>query len=555
KAFYNIRVAKITQPFVPLISSVFVIVSEAVKIYKNAKYNKNICTSLLVRINITKTNVEILQLQPRICDHKAFYRLVEVLKKIKNFMNDVSNLSGWKKYAFANSVQETFTKLISEFDKSMDNLHFTITISNEQQRKLDQENLNGNVEEMKQFLEIIAGSITDTKSQINTIINEVQIINKKVYNLIHDPNNMINLKALYKVNDVACKFTNILDNRTSESQRIQAQLVILEKLKEFPNILRFYGLSNVNDNQVMVFEWTDKGNLKELYEQNDINWDEKVHIALDICRGLIFLQSCDILHHDIRCKNIMFWNVTLGIDIRKIPYKDLGMNKIMKIVINGNREKITFGQTTLEHQKIQKGLKKIIIAAWKQNPKDRILFANIFKKLHSLSLKCDQPHYQTSLYPDGHFDLDGSKLPKMSLIKSLEDGIGYHKIRDYETAWSIFEYHAELGNSDAKFWKARYLAVVIFVKKDIVQAAKLFKEAAEDNNIDACFRYALLMTDKAADAGNAMAQYNLGNMHLKGNSSTLSNSDLGIKYLKLAALNGHSKAIEVLKEKDININE
>ncbi|CAG8538981.1 19851_t:CDS:1, partial [Racocetra fulgida] len=59
----------------------------------------------------------------------------------------------------------------------------------------------------------------------------------------------------------------------------------------------------------------------------------------------------------------------------------------------------------------------------------------------------------------------------------------------------------------------------------------------------------------AANAGNAMAQYNLGDMHLKGNLSSLSNSDLGIKYLKLAALNGHSKAVEVLKEKKININE
>ncbi|CAG8857012.1 8753_t:CDS:2, partial [Gigaspora margarita] len=140
----------------------------------------------------------------------------------------------------------------------MDDLHFMITISNEQQKKLDQENLNGDIEEMKQFLEIIAGGVTDTKSQINTIINEVQIINKKVDYLIHDPNNTINLKAvkinpnelddlpkketnltkksivkkLYRENDVVCKVTNILDNGTSESQRIQAQLVILGKLKE-----------------------------------------------------------------------------------------------------------------------------------------------------------------------------------------------------------------------------------------------------------------------------------------------------------------------------------
>ncbi|KAF0536930.1 kinase-like protein [Gigaspora margarita] len=157
-------------------------------------------------------------------------------------------------------------------------------------------------------------------------------------------------------------------------------------------------------------------------------------------------------------------------------------------------------------------------------------------------------------------------------MKSLEDGIVYHKNKDYETAWNIFEYHAELGSSTAKFWKGHYLADGIFVKKDIVQAAELFKEAAEDNNIDACFRYALLMTDKssgvelnrekfieyltrAADAGNAMAQYNLGDMHLKGKLSSYSNVDLGIKCLKLAALNGYPTAEEVLKARNIEINE
>ncbi|CAG8756647.1 12535_t:CDS:1, partial [Racocetra fulgida] len=143
------KLADAVQPFIPLISTVFVVVSEVMKIYENAKHNKKICASLLVRVNTAKINVEILQFQPRICDHKAFYRFVEVLKKIKNFMNDVSNLSGWKKYATTNSVQETFTKLISEFDQSMNDLHFTITISNEQQRKLDQENLNADFEEMK----------------------------------------------------------------------------------------------------------------------------------------------------------------------------------------------------------------------------------------------------------------------------------------------------------------------------------------------------------------------------------------------------------------------
>ncbi|CAG8554956.1 41355_t:CDS:2 [Gigaspora margarita] len=219
---------------------------------------------------------------------------------------------------------------------------------------------------------------------------------------------------------------------------------------------------------------------------------------------------------------MLLWELTF----EKIPYEDLNMNKIMKIVKNGDCERITIGKATLGHQRIQK-----------------------------TSLTCDQLYYQTSLYLDGYFDLDRSKSSEVSLMKLLEDGIAYHKNKDYETTWNIFEYHAELGSSTAKFWQGHYLADGIFVKKDIVQAAELFKEAAGDNNIDTCFRYALLITDKTADAKNAMAQYNLGDMHLKEKLSSYSNADLGINYLKLAALNGHSEAEAVLKEKHIEINE
>ena len=55
----------------------------------------------------------------------------------------------------------------------------------------------------------------------------------------------------------------------------------------------------------MVFEWADYGSLRELYCKYDIAWRTKVEIALDICRGLTFLHSCDILHHDIRCAHIL----------------------------------------------------------------------------------------------------------------------------------------------------------------------------------------------------------------------------------------------------------
>ncbi|CAG8562381.1 21740_t:CDS:2 [Gigaspora margarita] len=343
------KLADTIQPFVPLISTIFVVVSEVIKIYENAKHNKKI-------------------------EHHYWL--------------------------------------------DMNDLYFTITISNEEQRKLDQENLNADFEEMKQFLKTIAGGVMDNNSQINTIINKLQIINEKVelddllYREIKLCAGKSIVKKLYRGNNVVCKPTNIVDDGTSINQRIQVQLVILGKLKEYLNILKFYGLSNLDDNQVMVFEWANKGNLQELYLNQDIDLVKKVHIALDICRK----------------------------------------------------------------------------------------------------------------------------------------------------------------NSTAKYWKAHYLIGGVFVNKDIIQAASLFKEAAKDNNTDACFHYALMITDKssgvkyncekfieylikAANTGNAMAQYNLGDMHLKENLPFLSNSDLGIKYLKLVALNSHSKAVEIPKQKEININE
>src|SRR6266496_4769643 len=70
-------------------------------------------------------------------------------------------------------------------------------------------------------------------------------------------------------------------------------------------ILKFYGISTIEKRNVMVFEWAERGTLKELYEIKDIKWHYKVRIALEICRGLIYLQHVHILHYDLKCENIL----------------------------------------------------------------------------------------------------------------------------------------------------------------------------------------------------------------------------------------------------------
>ncbi|RIB21322.1 hypothetical protein C2G38_2176935 [Gigaspora rosea] len=59
------------------------------------------------------------------------------------------------------------------------------------------------------------------------------------------------------------------------------------KLDECQNIVKFYGLSEVDGKVVMIFEWAEMGNLKEVYNQERIIWNLKAQIVFEICKGIM----------------------------------------------------------------------------------------------------------------------------------------------------------------------------------------------------------------------------------------------------------------------------
>ncbi|GBB86507.1 hypothetical protein RclHR1_12930004 [Rhizophagus clarus] len=79
----------------------------------------------------------------------------------------------------------------------------------------------------------------------------------------------------------------------------------LRKIERLPIYIKFHGLSEIYREKVMVFEWAELGTLKDVYRNFKIDWEAKISLARDICRGLAFLQSVKILHHDIRCENVL----------------------------------------------------------------------------------------------------------------------------------------------------------------------------------------------------------------------------------------------------------
>ncbi|RHZ75816.1 hypothetical protein Glove_209g127 [Diversispora epigaea] len=671
-------VGEAVKPFVPLIAAVTFVISEIVAVYETVQYNKKICNSLMDRVNTAEAAIKTLKRRQTENEknfrnqeyYQSFIRFVNIMERIKAFMVDVSNLNKYQKFLHSSSVKSTFNSLSKDFDKVMTELHFTMAIANDEQKRIDQFALDSDNADMAKFLERIEGGIIDQDQKINIVLREVSLMKGKLehQNKINDDikadkikstelsdplmskptdcrgRNFRIIKKMYKKFEVACKPIDLQNSEPKEAAKIQGHLAILGKLRDSPNIIRFYGLSKTENLDVMVFEWADYGSLKELYCKFDIAWHVKVQIALGICRGLAFLHSCEILHHDIRCDHILMYiglipkiakfNYSRMVDgpttdmkdvtgimhwmapeklrdsaknpvpytfkceifsfgmllwelvFEKIPYEKWDILKIKEHVLDGNREKITFGKDSPDVERLQKDLAKIIVSAWQGDPAIRASLQNIFMNLVQLADEHCTPdkEFDKRLLPDKTLDLDGSRsvsisdeggleLPDMDMdfnidkitqIIPLKEGIAAHRKKEHAEAWKCFLAHANLGNATAKYWKGYYLWEGIQVGKDRKQASDLFKEAADDEIADAQLRYAFSLVDnplvnfdreiflkyitKAADNNNPTAQFNLGDVYLHGKLEQKKDVELGKKYLRLAALNNQPSAKELLQK-------
>ncbi|RHZ75868.1 hypothetical protein Glove_209g132 [Diversispora epigaea] len=96
-------------------------------------------------------------------------------KRIKNFIVDVSNLNRYQKFLHYGSVKDGFDSLAKDFDIVMTELHFTMAVANEEQRKIDQFALESDIADMTKFLEKIGGGIIDQNQNINIIVQSAEL--------------------------------------------------------------------------------------------------------------------------------------------------------------------------------------------------------------------------------------------------------------------------------------------------------------------------------------------------------------------------------------------
>ncbi|CAI2191348.1 20312_t:CDS:2, partial [Funneliformis geosporum] len=649
---------EIVAPFIPLVTTITTVTKDIADAYENVQYNKKTCGALVTRVEAVEVTIRGLIRQRddnlnKFCSqsyYNTFSKLTNCLKQIKEFSSDISQLSKFKKFVSIGIIKESFEKIIKDFDNYSNFLNLKLAITNEQLSSI----LNSDLIEMMKFLDKIEGGITymmnhptdlhvqnnkkiavkvnniggeykackdkheftPINGEIDTIRylnetnqcskSEVDINGQTELNGQIEPSELkdtaepdsrkgINvrvLKKIYKEKYVACKYF-------STDKINQRHLAILRKLKACPYIIQFFGLSRLDTSDVMVFEWAEYGTLCELYQNYIIGWDAKISFARDICRGLIFLHTVEILHHDIRCENVLItekmqpklcnfkfsrefnaatsqiedmnaivhWlapeklenisgtkdkacSYTIQCDIfsfvmllwelgfQKKPYENMNITEIQKHVQKGDRE--TFDSIS---RPIQTEYCEIIKLGWVQEPSLRPGIQQIFNMLQEL--------YEKHILKNSDEDKPNFSIPVHDSIIPIipfKEGLVAHKKKNYEMAWKCFEEHANVGDMLGKYWQGYYYLEGRYVEKNLEKAKELFKESADGGNADAQLRYAFCLIDKENEYIDTLTFLKYLEMSANNENSTAL-YNLGEIYLngRLNIEKDHDKGIQYLK--------
>ncbi|CAB5388446.1 unnamed protein product [Rhizophagus irregularis] len=119
-------------------------------------------------------------------------------------------------------------------------------------------------------------------------------------------------KANWENRKIIVVLKNLNNTKISESEFIEfvAKLKVFRKI-DHSNINHFFGLTrDSNGNYFSVLQYANEGNLRDYLKIkfSTLRWNDKLQIALDITRGLMYLHSEKLVHGNLHACNVLVNN-------------------------------------------------------------------------------------------------------------------------------------------------------------------------------------------------------------------------------------------------------
>ncbi|RIA99620.1 kinase-like domain-containing protein, partial [Glomus cerebriforme] len=326
--------------FFPLIKEVSDILNKVTDLYKTAQHNKNITKILMERIAAANSAVNILQAREDLFTsnyYKSLQRLVKVLHNMKKFAEEITQYNKLQKLLGSKNIESKYQELSKEYDSSISSLSFILTVNLHFNAQDEMKILRDDVLEVIKFqgalIESMDGKVTDTNVQMSVVVDVVSEMQQTMQILIEDIKGVDQTKIDNIFQETPLPFGDyeeaddgyrterlrkyvhiktreeyafkIIENE--HINQVKNQVTILKKLKDYQNIIHFYGLTNDGSKSYIVTEWAENKNLREYIKERGANIETrlKIRIAYDIAKGLNFLNVVNIVHRDIRSENIV----------------------------------------------------------------------------------------------------------------------------------------------------------------------------------------------------------------------------------------------------------